>query len=167
MQKKLLVIMAATSLLILILGASVMGLFDFMKVCLFSEVNGVVLIEGKPVAGAEVVRTSKMNDSIYTDKTVTDKQGRYHFDARYARSVDKILPVQPMVEQNMTITYENKAHLGWETTKMNFKENGELNKIINVSCDLSSQPEIRTGPRYNPIKGICTGEGIVKEMKIK
>ena len=34
-----------------------MGFLDFMRIYIFSEVDGVVLLEGKPVSGATVVRT--------------------------------------------------------------------------------------------------------------
>lgn len=47
-------------LLISTTQVSAMSLFDFMKVCVFTDVSGVVTLEGKPVAGARIVRTATL-----------------------------------------------------------------------------------------------------------
>ena len=138
-----------------------MGLFDFVKICLFSEVNGVVTLNGKPVPDVEVVRTMRMgHNNIYTDKTTTDNQGHYRFAARFTHSIRKIAPVEPLIFQRMVFVYQSKEYLGWETDKRNYQINGELDVAINLVCELTNESRVRVGPRHRGIDGICTGNGI-------
>ena len=132
-----------------------MGMFDFLKVCLFSEVNGLVTQGGKPVSGVKIIRTAELNDKTYTDTTITDAQGRYHFDARFTRSVNSILPVEPFIPQIMTIRYNNKDYPGWKMNKRNYDVNGEIDQPLDLSCDLADEPmvkEQRIGPN---VFGLC------------
>ena len=147
-----------------------MGLFDFAKVCLFSEVSGVVTLDGKPVADVEVVRTAQMgHDNIYTDKTVTDGQGRYRFPARFTHSVYKIAPVEPVITQKITFYYQDKEYLGWFMTKRDYEVNTELGHPLNLTCALDSEPKMRTGgPRiegvlHYTVVGLCVGPGMFNE----
>ena len=52
---------AILSLLLLSCGALSMGLSDLGKVCLFSEMAGVVKSGGKPVTGVRLVRTVNLS----------------------------------------------------------------------------------------------------------
>ena len=133
-----------------------MGMFDFVKVCLFSEVNGVVTLNGKPVAGVEVVRTAELgcNDKLFTDRTLTDDQGRYRFSARFTHSVCKIAPVEPIVSQKIVFLHQGKEYLGWEMTKHNYEVDGELRRPIQLSCDLNTKNDRKEfGPQI--VWGIC------------
>ena len=119
-----------------------MGLFDFMKVCLFSEVNGVVTLEGKPVKGAEISRTAEFNDKFYTDKTVTNADGHFHIDAMTTHSINKTLAiVEAVISQELKITYEGKEYIGWRTVKRSYEQNTELgdDKKIQLSCELTDE----------------------------
>jgi len=143
-----------------------MGLFDFMKVCLFSEVNGVVTLEGKPVAGAEIVRTAEINDKPYTDKTVTDENGRFHFDAMYTHSVNKILPMEPYMPQKILIKYKEEEYTAWRTSKRDYYENAEMedDKNIALKCELTDEPTINDQKLRSNIIGICK-LGLHREAK--
>ena len=44
-----------------------MGFLDFMRIYIFSEVDGVVLLEGKPVSSATVMRTADYKDKLYSE----------------------------------------------------------------------------------------------------
>ena len=147
-----------------------MGLFDFVKICLFSEVNGIVTLNRKPVAGVEVVRTAQVgHDNIYTDKTVTDEQGRYRFAARFTHSVRKIAPVEPVITQKMAFLYRDKEYLGWFMTKRDYEVNTELGHPLNLTCALDSESKMRTGgPRteaalHYTVVGLCVGPGMSNE----
>ena len=132
-----------------------MGMFNFLKVCLFSEVNGVVTLNGKPVVGAEVIRTAELNDKAYSDTTTTDGQGRYHFDARFTKSVNSILPVEPFIPQTLVIRANKQEFPGWKMNKRNYSVNGEIDQPLNLTCELSDQPELkeqRIGPN---VFGLC------------
>lgn len=131
-----------------------MGLFDSLKVCLFSEVKGVVTSEGKPVAGVEVTQTAKISDKLYSYKTVTDVQGRFHFEERRAYSVNKFAPVEPFIDQKIKMTYQGKEYLAWDIDKRNYDPNGELNRDLNLKCDLG-QKESRKEFGARILWGIC------------
>ncbi|MCI0506530.1 MAG: carboxypeptidase-like regulatory domain-containing protein [Gammaproteobacteria bacterium] len=135
-----------------------MGLFDFMKVCLFSEVNGVVTLEGKPVAGAEIVRTAKFSDTEHTDKAVTDADGKFHFDAMYTYSINKALMIiEPVFHQKMMINYQAKEYRGWKTVKRSYDENTEVGegKQIILTCELTDDDLKKEDGLRVPIVGIC------------
>jgi len=131
-----------------------MGLFDFMKVCLFSEVNGVVTLQGKPVAGAKIVRTAKINDTPYTDSTVTDKSGKFYFEARFTSSINKIVPVEPRIPQKLVIEHDGQEHTAWEMSKRNYDLDGELGKPINISCEITNK-EVKQEIGYRILWGKC------------
>ena len=135
----------------------VMGFRPF-QICMFSEVNAVVTLHGKPVAGAEIVRTSNELDSkVYTEKTTTDAQGRFHFNALWVFSLRNFIPVEPMVEQHITIYYQNQEYMGWQTSKGNYGHNDELddNKPLNFTCELSEEPTLKYQEVARNIEGIC------------
>ena len=125
---------------------------------MFSEVNAVVTLHGKPVAGAEIVRTSNELDSkVYTEKTTTDAQGRFHFDALWVFSLRNFIPANPMVEQHITLYYQNQEYMGWLALKGNYGHNDELddNKPLNFTCELSDEPTLKYQKRRRNIEGIC------------
>jgi hypothetical protein len=116
-----------------------MGLFDFVKVCLFSEVKGVVTLEGKPVAGAELVRTAEIGEKVHTDKTMTDENGRFSFPAMYTHSLNKIAPVEPHIPQMMRIRTGGNEFLVWDGSKRDYDLNGEIDRNLVLSCELTEK----------------------------
>lgn len=131
-----------------------MRLFGSLKVCLFSEVNGVVMSEGKPVAGVEIIQTAKINTILYTYKTITDDFGRFHLEERRVYSVNKIAPVEPYIAQKIKINYLGKEYLAWDIDKRNYDTNGELGRNLKLQCDLS-QKESRKEFDARILWGIC------------
>lgn len=151
-----------------------MGLFDFAKICLFSEVNGVVTLNGTPVAGVEVVRTSELgcNDKIFTDKTFTNDQGHYYFPARFTHSICKIAPVEPHIDQKIVFFHQGKAYLGWHADKRSYEINSELGRPIHLACGLDHDPQMKAGEYHidgfrnearRAIHGVCIAKGMVIE----
>lgn len=141
----------------IIIPGVAMGFRPF-QICLFSEVNAMVTLNGKPVAGAEVVRTANELDSkVYTEKAITDENGHFHFDALYVFSLRKFIPTQPMVEQHMTISYLGKDYMGWQHTKNGYGHNQEIDddKPLNLKCELSDDPSLKYQEVAGNIKGIC------------
>ena len=133
-----------------------MGFRPF-QICMFSEVNAVVTLHGKPVVGAEIVRTSNELDSkVYTEKTITDAQGRFHFDALWVFSLRNFIPLNPMIKQHINIYYQHQEYMGWLGFKGNYGHNDELddNKSLIFTCELSEEPTLKYQTRGN-IKGIC------------
>ncbi len=85
-----------TILLILTIGVIKMAFADIGKVCLFSEISGVITLDGKPVANAKLVRTVNKEKDI-TDETTTDDKGYFKMPAVYERTITKFLPMEFVV----------------------------------------------------------------------
>lgn len=162
-------------LLISTTQVSAMSLFDFMKVCVFTDVSGVVTLEGKPVAGARIVRTATLvfNGKKFKDETTTDAEGRFQLGAIYARTINKVLPSEDFVDQKVVIYYQDKEYPAWELRKWNYDYNGELNRISSevihnlkiipfaLACELTDRVRI-TKPasnRLSLIGGLCVYQG--------
>jgi len=111
-----------------------MGILDFMRIYIFSEVDGTVLMEGKPVSGAKVTRTADYKDKIHTDTVVTDDQGRFHFDDIYTHSLRLS---ETVIFQKIIIEYDGKDYLAWELTKRNEQRFGELNDPATPDDEIS------------------------------
>lgn len=126
---------------------------------LFSDVQGVVLNKGVPVPDTEVERIYNWGwkDVTGQEKTMTDAQGRFHFDPVVQSSFwASILPHEPVVTQKILIRQGGTEYKAWMFTKHNYEENGELSgKSIRLSCDLASEASAK-----GDVFGIC-------EMEVK
>ena len=83
-----------------------MSLLDFGKVCLFSKISGVILLNGKAVANARVVRTVKLSKE-QTDETTTDDQGYFEMSAVFTRTIGKYLPQEFVSSQLIEVVYQD------------------------------------------------------------
>lgn len=127
------------------------------QMCLFSRVDGVVLLDGKPVPGAEVERIYHWGwkDVTRSDSVRTDAEGHFSFPPVLESSLlGSILPHEPLVSQRILIRYDGREHKGWMYTKHNYRENGELGgRPIRLRCSLESEPS-----QHGEVFGICTFE---------
>ena len=132
-----------------------MSLFDHKT--LFSEVNGVVLKDGKPVANAEVVRYYHWHwkDSKSTESTTTNDKGEFHFEAVREKSMTASLMFhEPLITQEIKIRLDDQEYKAWRFTKHDYQNNGELNgRAIKMTCDLETEPSFK-----DDVFGICTLE---------
>ncbi|MER2520539.1 MAG: DUF6795 domain-containing protein [Bdellovibrionales bacterium] len=114
------------------------------KVCLFSEVDGIVFLHGKPVEGADVERQYEWawGGKTFTDKVVTDANGAFHFSPAFKSMIlGSVLPHQPVITQTINITHDQKSVRVWAYAKMLYDENSELGgKPIKISCYLDREP---------------------------
>ncbi|MGH7470489.1 MAG: DUF6795 domain-containing protein [Longimicrobiales bacterium] len=123
------------------------------KKCLFSEVQGVVLSNNQPVAGAVVEREFRWTwkGEVGKDQTTTGPKGEFKLPAIYRSSIGSFLPHEPMVRQTILIRHGGQTYKAWMLDKSNYDENGELQgKPIMISCRLETEPK-HTGEVY----GIC------------
>ncbi|MFC1751081.1 DUF6795 domain-containing protein, partial [Pseudomonadota bacterium] len=146
-----------------------MAFFDSMNANLFSEMKGVVTLNGKPVSEAVIVRTATPDSGKeYTDSTQTDAQGRFHFARMEAFMPSRLLPSEKTVSQEVVIEHGGKKYLAWKAAT-NDVDKGELNKRsaigtdkeidINLSCELSAPETKKRGAYTTVITGICSWEG--------
>lgn len=142
-----------------------MGSLDFMRIYIFSEVNGVVLLDGKPVKGAKIIRTTDYKDSIHSDTTVADEQGRFHFDDHYEYSMRLH---ETAILQKIIIEHDDKEYLAWKLLKRNDHRFGELNdasstnplKPLTLTCeltgDVNNEQTVGAELRRRTIYGLST-----------
>ena len=141
-----------------------MSLLDFMRVYIFSEVDGVVLLDGQPVSNARVVRSAEYRNKLYTDTIKTDDQGRFHFDDIYRYSIRL---AETVILQKIIIYYGDKEYLAWKQFKQNDHRYGELNVDLDsglpmmklqLGCELTvdqdSRQVIGSGLYRNTIHGL-------------
>jgi len=123
--------------------AQAMSFLNFMRVYIFSEVDGVVLINGEPVSGAEVIRTADYKDKIHSNTAITDEQGQFHFDDIFTYSMRLS---ETVILQKIMIHYGGEEYLAWELLKRNDNRYGELNdpetpekpiKKLHLRCELT------------------------------
>jgi len=102
-----------------------------------------VLMNGKPVSGAKVIRTADYKDKVHSNTVVTDEQGRFHFDDIYTYSMRLS---ETAILQRIMIHYEDEEYLAWELLKRNDNRYGELNdpetpekpiQKLNLTCELT------------------------------
>lgn len=135
-----------------------MSIFDFAKICLFSEVKGVVQKDGKPVANAHVIQTVKKEGKEFRNTTITNTQGEFHFAPIYTHSISTVLPVEPTYTQRIFIQYEGKELRGWMLVKNDNEENTELGgRPIRLRCDVNAE-DTRKEVGNQVLLGICSWE---------
>jgi hypothetical protein len=146
------------------LAALVIGLFSlaqamafFKRFTLFSDLEGIVLLEGRSVEGVEVQQHYfwHWGDKKGTHVNRTDANGRYHFPVITGRSITaNLLSHEPVIEQEVSFVYQSKAFHGWFHSKHNYEDLGELDgQPLRLVCDLKDEPVGRPEIRSH---GICT-----------
>lgn len=132
-----------------------MALSDVGKVCLFSEISGVITLDGKPVVNAKLIRTVNKEKDI-TDVTTTDEHGHFSMPAIFERTITKMLPMEFAVSQLIKVEYNNKEYSMWEGVKRKEEANSESRgKPLVVKCELNQETRLKQ-VNGNPIVSLCT-----------
>ena len=132
-----------------------MNLTDAGRVCLFSEMSGVITLNGEPAAGARLVRTVELSKPI-SDETTTDEDGHFHFPAAYERTITKYLPQEFVSDQDIYVHYNGQEYHMWSSVKRSPDENTESRgKPLVVSCELNSEETMIFVDRVS-IFSLCT-----------
>ena len=159
MKKSTITRILVTGLLLVTAGTGyAMSRFNL---CLFSEVEGIVLGHGKPVVGAELERIWGLgyDQSKGRDSTITDEKGYFQFSkAEKFLILPGILPfMQPVISQNIFIHYRDKKIKAWGFTKWDYKINSELNKPIRLICHVEKEPDYTEIPDKgeDAVFGVC------------
>ena len=118
-----------------------------MSIVLFSALAGVLTINGEPAPHAEVVRTAYLGKT-YTQRAITDAQGRFHFNKLTTRkSLLLYFPHEPLVSQKIVARVDNQEYLLWDYLKHNYDDdlnvdlmssNPTNSKVFFVQCDLGN-----------------------------
>jgi len=148
-------------------GVHAMAFLDTFKIYVFSEMNGTVLDNGKPVEGAILKRRGDhYNDKVYEDTTSTDKEGKFHFAAISTWSLRPLM-WETVIKQDIMIYHDGKEHIGWSAFKQNTHQRGELvdeedknatpiNCVFHLDQDDSKKQKIELSEySYRSIRGLC------------
>jgi hypothetical protein len=143
-QKPMSLLRLAFSLTVLmIFSQQVMAdMFSWLKkydVHLSPAVQGIVTLDGKPVAGAEVLRELTY-DKDYIDKTVTAADGSFRFLEKQIRSRKPGSLQEMRTRQVISLRYQNKQHLLWYlTTSSITPQRAIVQKLASLQCDLTNE----------------------------
>lgn len=140
------------------------AMFSTPRMCMFSEISGTVVQNGKPVPGAIVERQYEWawNNAKGTEKVVTNEKGEFRFPAVFRSSfIASFFPHEPVIEQHIRVHIGEATHDAWQFFKHNYEEGGELKSIkrrnaslaatkLQVICNLNESPK-----REDGVFGIC------------
>lgn len=129
-----------------------MGMFS--EVVLFSDVEGVVLKDGIPAEGVEIVQeiTYQEPGKMAPRMVKTGAGGRFAL-ARVTTTpgLSRLLPAQPSILQRLVIRYKGVEYEGWRHNKNSYELNSELSgRPLRLVCELANAPDFE-GTHY----GIC------------
>jgi hypothetical protein len=132
-----------------------MGLFD-VKVCVFSEVRGIVIMQGLPVEGAVIERKYQLNKDEVIDKTNTDASGYFSMPPICVSSIRTLYPHQPSILQVVNIYFGDDTYQAFGFHKGNYKSNGERgDKPLLMMCELTNKKERRSISDSRKYLGMC------------
>ncbi len=141
-----------------------------MKICLASDVSGVLVKGGVPLEQGRLVREIEKNGKKYTQEAIVGSNGNFTFPALFERSLFAWLPHQPAIHQRVLIQHEGEEYRAWELTKMDYDLYGEVNSVkaltnknavpFSVTCDLNDEEYSRhVEGTAKAIHGICLLNG--------
>lgn len=111
---------------------------------MFSEVKGTVLLDGEPVAGAEIEQSYiwLWDQKKRTFSSTTDQQGHFWLKERVETSFfATVIPTGQKINQTLTIRHNGKEYDGWLHDKDNYAKNSEsANAPFTLVCELSDTP---------------------------
>ncbi len=117
-----------------------MSLFKGEEVCVFSAINGVITYEGKPAAGAKIIRKVRWKDKEgESDSTMVGENGEFNLPVMN-RTMRQFLPTQFVAHQSIYVHFNGQEYHIWEMGKPTKVENGELGGIpSNFRCELTDE----------------------------
>jgi hypothetical protein len=117
---------------------------------LFSEVDGVITLDGKPCVSAKIKQTVfKANSKEITTNNITDDNGYFRFEeVSENKGLLSFIPSEFVVTQRLIIAYDGTEYLGWAYTKRSSEQNSESsNKPFSLVCDLNTPPKMMINTR--------------------
>ncbi len=132
-----------------------MGFFS-SKLCVFSEVEGIVTINDKPVEGAIIKRSYLLDDDEVFDQTSSDKNGKFQLDPIFVKSFRSFYPHQAAILQEINLIVDEVSYQAYGFQKGNYKENGERgDKPLLLRCELTNEKQRRPISESQKYFGIC------------
>lgn len=115
-----------------------MSVLDIGKTCVFSEVKVRLLLDGKSIARAKVTRQWDWNKQSY-DHSLTDEQGRVSFPAVFESSVSRLLPMELVIGQQLSVQINGEEKVFWTNSKREPEVNTEYGGAPFIAeCELQN-----------------------------
>jgi hypothetical protein len=116
---------------------------DAGKVCLFSQISGVITLNGKPVANAKITRTVNLNKDKM-DYAYTDENGHFEMPAVFQQTLTTFLPQEFVAKQDIVVQYNGNSYDIWSGVKRTPEENAEARgKALSVQCELNAEKQFK------------------------
>jgi len=120
-----------------------MAFLNSLKACTFSEMQINLTADGKPAAGAKVIRSVNWKEEI-VDTFTADDSGQVKLPAMHQNSITQVMPVEFVSSQVIHVEYEGNDYKIWVYGKRDPGENSEMNgQPFDLSCELSDEPKIQ------------------------
>lgn len=125
------------------------------KTCVFSSVKARLLLNGKPVAHAKVRREWNWNKPN-SDESTTDEQGYVTFPAVFESSISRMLPVEIVISQQLSVQINGKDKDFWISSKREPEENAEYGgSSIDITCELTNDEQLIEEYGISKILTVC------------
>jgi len=111
-----------------------------IEAVLFSPLEGVITLEGKPVSGAKIKRKVAWKDQIgEIDYFTTDEKGYFSIPIKTVEYRDSAF-VQISIGQKLTVEFKGKEYMIWRDGKSTTHLYGELGgRPVNLVCELTKE----------------------------
>ena len=136
------VILLVVILLTYSIKGEAMSLIKGKEVYVFSAMEGTITYQGKPAAGAKIVRTVRWKDEKgESDSTIAGENGEFSLPPM-KRTLKQILPAQFLASQEIYVYYKEQEFHIWTMGKIDRNEYGELGgRPKNFRCELLDELE--------------------------
>ena len=120
-------------------GVFGMSFLGMGKVCVFSELTVHLTLDGVPLANKKVTRQWEW-DNLNSDEMMTNNAGLVSFPAVFESSVFRLLPMELVVGQQLSVELDGNDKVFWTNSKREPKENAEYGGVVFLAdCELNDE----------------------------
>ncbi len=115
-------------------------LFQAENYCLFSAMEGTLTFQGKPAAGAKVVRQIEVDKKEAPDFVIADEAGRFSFDTINRKIRQRLGEV--VISQDIFVHYQGHEYHIWTLGKVGqTSEHEEFggDKLVDLRCEITNE----------------------------
>jgi hypothetical protein len=126
---------------------------------LFSQVDGILLCDGQPIAGVEIEqRCNWLGVDSFHAISKSDSNGVYHFPAIRSRKSQAAGEKDIFIMQTLIVRLGEEAFDLWRNTKYDYRENGELGGYpLQLRHDLAEASRNYRIPNHSPYQSDIDG----------
>ena len=116
--------------------ADMFSWFKKTELQLSPKVAGQILLDGKPVSGLTVLRDLHYGDELYTDKEVTDSDGRFSFAPKTIKIRNSMFDTD--VKHSLYVEKQSEVIKFFAISSLNTLDFNSFNVLLkNMTCELT------------------------------